>query len=1037
MNQQYQQLVKKLKEILQMDQSELDFGLYRILRSRADEIKQYLEHDLKAKVERSLLDAKSNDNSSRISELETKIKDEFGKRAFNDEGNLTDENALADSLGKEYQSLKANQIEISSNQYSNEVFAHLTTFFSRYYDKGDFLSKRRYKGDTYAIPYDGEEVILHWANKDQYYIKSGEQFTDFTFSMKDERRVHFKLVSAETSKDNRKDSDKERRFVLVNDAVITKFDEEGEEYEEVIPTFKETETDLYIHFEYKSMSKGTKQSDLNEDAVKAILESELVQKSWHELKENYPTEKNPGRSLIEKQLHVYTAKNSSDYFIHKNLKGFLSRELDFYIKNEVMNLDDIQNIETFKSIEHRLRMIQVLREIASDLIEFLAQLENFQKKLWLKKKFVVDANYCITLDRLEDHPELTQEIVNNKEQQVEWQKLFGLSDNQVDTLTKLTVGEIMFASEYKYLVADTQFFSMEFKYKLLETIENVDESTGGLLINSENFQALNLLQERYKEQVKCVYIDPPYNTNSTPIIYKNEYKHSSWASLIQDRIRTSMNLLRDDGIKVVAIDDAEMVNLSKILDENSPGYKQSKVSVVHNPKGSITNAFNRTHEYALFLTPEGKRAINRTLEENEKPRKMRRWGENSLRVERKLSFYPVYIKDGEVVDIGSIPLDEFHPSSKNITRADGLIEVWPIDQNGVERRWNFGLDSIRNNLSRIKPIKVGNEYDLFLTHEETVPKTVWTGGDYDAGKYGNSLLIDILGVKRFDFPKSINLVKRCLKISTSKKSQIMDYFGGSGTTGHAVINLNREDQGSRKYILVEMGEYFDTVTKPRIQKVIYSKDWKAGKPTAPESGVSQCFKYFKMESYEDTLNNLDLVRSQDQQDLLNQMPHEAKEEYLLKYMLDLESQNFLSTEMFNKPFDYTLQISKDSSGASTETKIDLVETFNYLIGLKPQSYTPRFEKGYLLVEGENLAEEKILIIWRDCEKVSYEDLLGIVRQLDINPNDFEYDRIYVNGDHTIPNQATKEEVEGEVNLSLSLRQIEDEFMIRMFDVEDV
>lgn len=126
---------------------------------------------------------------------------------------------------------------------------------------------------------------------------------------------------------------------------------------------------------------------------------------------------------------------------------------------------------------------------------------------------------------------------------------------------------------------------------------------------------------------------------------------------------------------------------------------------------------------------------------------MRRWGENSRRIDRRLSFYPIYLLNGQVVDIGSVPEEDFHPSGKNVKLSDGRIEVWPIDQDGVERRWNFGLDSIRENLDRIAAINIKGEWDLFVTHELTVPKTVWIGGEFDAGKYGNSLLINMLGEK--------------------------------------------------------------------------------------------------------------------------------------------------------------------------------------------------------------------------------------------------------------------------------------------------
>jgi adenine-specific DNA-methyltransferase len=372
-----------------------------------------------------------------------------------------------------------------------------------------------------------------------------------------------------------------------------------------------------------------------------------------------------------------------------------------------------------------------------------------------------------------------------------------------------------------------------------------------------------------------------------------------------------------------------MVNLSKVIEMMAPDHTLSRVTVVHNPKGSITRNFNRTNEYAVFITRDGVSSIARTLEKNTTPRKLRRWGENSRRIDRKLSFYPIYTIAGQIVDIGTVPDEDFHPSGRNVELTDGRIEIWPIDQDGVERRWNFGLDSIRQNLDRIVAIKTETHWDLFVTHEMSVPKTVWIGGEFDAGAYGNSLLIDVLGAKLFDFPKSINLVKKCLSLAVHAQDEeiVLDYFGGSGTTAHAVIEMRREALISGLhpklgFILVEQGEYFETVTKPRVAKVIYSEEWERGKPVSSETGISFCFKVLKLESYEDTLNNLQLRRSALEGELFADLPEQAKDDYLLRYMLDVESRgSLLSVEDFKKPFDYTLNIAVDSAGAFEPRKI--------------------------------------------------------------------------------------------------------------------
>lgn len=393
----YDDLVRKLKEIFQIDRPELDFGVYRILNARVGEINDYLEKGLKAKVVESLVAS----GSGNLAALQKELKEKEAQ--YRADGMDPD---IVPKI-KELRQKIADQGS-GSAEHENAVFTHLLTFFSRYYDKGDFISQRRYKGDTYAIPYGGEEVVLHWANKDQYYTKSGENFSNYGFKLDDGRTIKFRLVAADTAKDNRKDNDKERHFVLIDNHTRTLLDESGEEYEQEFLPVEEVGGELVIRFDYKAMPKGSKQDSLVSKAVEAIFADPAVQARWLDLSRREPTEKSPQRTLLEKCLTSYTTKNSADYFIHKDLGSFLRRELDFYVKNEVMHLDDVQSAEKFSDIEKSLRLIQTLRSIALDLVSFLAQLEEFQKKLWLKKKFVVGTNYCITLDRIPDG--LYQEI---------------------------------------------------------------------------------------------------------------------------------------------------------------------------------------------------------------------------------------------------------------------------------------------------------------------------------------------------------------------------------------------------------------------------------------------------------------------------------------------------------------------------------------------------------------------------------------------------------------------------------------------------
>ncbi len=1035
----FDDLVRKLKEIFQIDRPELDFGVYRILNARAGEINDYLDNRLKARVQEALVNA----GNANLEQLRKELAEA--------EKNTQSLGMNADDVPK-VRELRQRIAELSagSADHENAVFSHLLTFFSRYYDSGDFISQRRYKGDTYAIPYAGEEVVLHWANKDQYYTKSGENFANYSFKLPDGRTVQFRLVAADTAKDNRKDNDKERRFVLIDRQVRVVTDDDGDEYEEELLQVEEADGDLLLRFEYRPTPKGTRQDDLVGKAVQAVLGNEAVKSRWLDLAKREPTEKNPQRTLLEKQLTTYTQKNCADYFIHKDLGGFLRRELDFYIKNEVMNLDDVQNAKRFADIEKNLRMIQCLRTIALDLITFLAQLEDFQKKLWLKKKFVVTAHYCITLDRvIKDAPELLDAIAANNRQWEQWESLGIMKAEAARNCDYLKA--------HPFLMVDTALFDAAFRDKLLGSIDDLDESLDGLLIHGDNFQALNLLQERYRERVGAVYIDPPYNTDGSPIAYKNGYKKSSWNSLIQSRLTNTLPLMSEDALVCVTIDDFQKEELTFIIQNvfGSDGISGT-IAIRSNPSGRpVPSGFAQSHEYAIYAhktssakvgaLPRSAAQLQRYREIDDEGRYMwelfRKRGSASLKSDRPTMYYPLYFNGRSI----RIPEMEWDEASKDwaVTEQPLADEVllWPIDEEGLQRRWRWSPDRVKQDYSQFK---VKNEdrtaatvYYKYRPKSETVlPPTVWVDSKYSATEYGTDTIKNLFGTSSvFDFPKSIHAVFDCLWIGGAERKNvtILDYFAGSGTTGHAVLSLNRADEGHRKYILADQGAYFDTVIKARMQKIAFSSEWDMGKPTAPETGISHAFKVLKIESYEDTLNNLELRRSAEQQSLLEGLGQEARDDYLLRYLLDIESRgSILSVDSFHKPFDCTLKVAVDSAGACEERSIDLVETFNYLIGLKVKQIDALRDRGIVMVQGTLPTGEKTLVIWRDCEQVDYEALNRFCDSHDINPRDSEFEVVYINGDHNIPSVLTTTEDEGGITKTLKIRQIEPEFLSRMF-----
>lgn len=1034
-------LVTKLREIFQIDRPELDFGVYRILNARAGEIDAYLTTRLKEQVAEAFTAGAAANTDALAKELTDKI------AQYEADGVNPD---TVPAVQKLREAIAA--ATTGASEHENQVFSHLLTFFSRYYDKGDFISQRRYKGDTYAIPYSGEEVVLHWANKDQYYTKSGEAFSNYGFKLEDGRSVQFRLVAADTAKDNRKDNDKERRFVLAEARTVTHIDEDGEEYDETIVPVSEEDGALVIRFDYKAMPKGTKQDALVSQAVAAVLADETVKARWLGLTERAPTDSNPQRTILEKCLTSYTQKNTADYFIHKNLGGFLRQELDFYIKNEVMNLDDVQNAAAFGAIEKNLRMIQCLREISLHLITFLASIEDFQKKLWLKKKFVVAAHYCVTLDRVPE--DLCPAIAANPAQWAQWHEL-GMRDDAAP-------GSVNDLKASPFLMVDTALFDASFRADLLKAIPDLDANTGGLLVHGDNFQALTLLQDRYREKAACVYIDPPYNTDGSPIPYKNAYKKSSWNALMQSRLEATKPLMTSDAVICTLIDDFQKEDLSFLL-ESSFGASEmlGTVAIRSNPSGRpVPSGFAQAHEYALFFGkssqskigafPRSEAQLKRYREIDSDGRYMwelfRKRGSASMRTDRRSMYYPLYFQ-GPSMRVPSMTWDDQEKNWVDIEPPmSGERVFWPIDEDGRQRRWRWGVERVRKDYTQflLKTDENGVEtvYYKYRPKGETVlPLTVWFDAKYSATEYGTDVIKGLFGSKEvFDFPKSIYAVNDCVSISggQSPNSLVLDYFGGSGTTAHALLMMNRADGGARSYLLAEQGEYFDTVLKPRVQKVVYSAEWDEGKPTALETGISHSFKVLKIESYEDTLNNLHLRRNERQGALLDAMSDQARNDYLMRYMLDVEARgSLLSVDDFRKPFDYTLNIAVDSAGAYEPRKVDLVETFNYLIGLTVRHIDIQLKQGFVTVEGTLPTGEKTLILWRDCDVLDYEGLTRLCEKLAINPADSEFEVVYLNGDHNIPSVLTTSEAEGEVTKVLKLRQIEPAFLSAMFDVADV
>lgn len=1180
-------LLTKLKELFQLDQPDLDFGFYKVMHAKSEQVERFIDDDLLKIVEVAFAASTAEKTESEIDLAKRKLVEALGEDALQTGGSVNP--AFANTpAGKAYsEALASAGAQVPSLSDEGQIYDHLYRFFERYYDNGDFVSRRYYTRETdgraapYAIPYNGEEVKLHWANADQYYIKTAEYFNNFTFDltqaaefrpMSPEQRamnsvpdqpvkVHFKIVDAsEGEHGNVKAADDEKRFFIIHQEAPITFDHNGE---------------LVVNFEYRvDPEKGKKQEgswrDLrNTEAAETILKALNAVKADNAtaatclqlFQAPAPTEKDKKRPLLAKYLNQYTARNTMDYFIHKNLGGFLRRELDFYIKNEVMRLDDLDQADA-PAVEDYLSKLKVLRKIAHKLTDFLAQLEDFQKKLWLKKKFVVETNYCITLDRVPEA--LYPEIATNQAQHDEWVSLFAIDEIEATEGDLVQPGKIgydktltvQFLQENDKLVLDTKHFSADFKAKLLASITDFEDQINGLLVHSENLQALNLLGSRFKEQIQTFYIDPPYNTGGDGFAYKDAYQHASWITMAQERIESAYPLLGDKGVLFSSIDENERTHLELVLNNVfEPKNRIEELIWVQNSTKNQSPTYSTSHEYVEVYARNAKAAK----------------AEHAMFRESK----PGYIEINELIDhlnpdYPSIETIEtelktlFREYKKLIEETEGEVDEWKgvcnythaeyrdasgnyVDEKNARKTsatiWVWTSDN--SSMPQIKKDSQKAEFKDPTSptfrfyrpkHPHTgkgcpAPKTGWRWPYHSHGKQkscfaalsetnriawgedesnvprvkrflhevetnvaksvindftdGEKELTNLFGQSRtFGGPKPTTLIQRFCDQAALNSGWFCDFFAGSGTSGQAVLAYNREKEVNASYLLVESGSHFDSVVIPRMKKVVYSANWKTGKPTDRDTGLSHCFKYIRLESYEDTLNNLSLSEDPSRSKAIAKNAS-LKEDYILRYMLDMEtqgSQSLLNIDAFSDPTSYQLSVKKAGSDEQEVRNVDLIETFNYLLGLRvthygaPQSFTAKFKREtdpelpedqdtQLVVDGaikqevegswwfrkvegwvpknssildqvtldtagaHNHNMERILIVWRKLTGDLEQDNLMLdtwFRKHGISTQDYEFDTIYVNGSNNLPNLKADSE-------HWKVRLIEEDFMKRMWE----
>ncbi len=992
-----QQLKDLLTELFQLNNSDLDFGIYRILNIKSKEIEQFIEHQLDEKVEEVKAKILARQGDGLQAKLDT-AKETLVKTFQVDFQKDDDIDLKVATYGQlplfqeQLSNYKEAKARIDALQVSEEtersIYNELYRFFDRYYEAGDFVSKPRAGQNNYLIPYDGEEVKLYWANHDQYYIKTGENFKNYLFHNQSENpdtftQVEFKILDVESALNNNKE-EKGRLFVPAEEPVEWIVDERK----------------LLVKFYYKVPSAdekskwGDKQNvatdnkGINqrlylflEEKIKEINDPELFllhsKTRLNAKKESIP--------LIKYHLHRYVTVSKADYFIHKDLRGFLKRELDFFLKNEILSIQFLDSNwkeeEVQEAIKSNVLRASAIRDIAVSVIDFVSELEDFQKRLFEKKKFVVQSDYCLTLDRIpsEVYDEITEYILNDpaKKQIKEWK------DNLKIVASKVNVNK-EYLIENDKLIIDTQYLPDALKWKLIASINNLDEAINGVLINSENLQALSLLRQKYLNKIKCIYIDPPYNTGDNDFLYKDNYRHSSWISMMNDRFKEANKLLSNNGAIFTQINEKELNHLiklqEKVFGDNFVQTVTVRTSTAAGFKTVNPGAVSVSEYITWFAKNRNDFEFKKVFVECEYQKDYNKYIVNIEEHPTKWTSVP--IKDVVLKSLGFKTLrDAKKKYGDAIAQAVISVSIAQFALENANRIFTTYAPHKPSGILKdlIEQSKVERDTILYHPREDGLEPFIVLNGrlfafyknklkQIDGRNVPTQLLSDFWddlswdslssegGVTFKNGKKPEQLIRRILDIADVKPTEfVLDYFAGSATTAAAATKYGV------KWLTVEMGSYFDDLCLPRLKKVLFGEQTGISKIQGWKGGG--IFQYLKLEQYEDTLNNISFGDDVLQLGFLEN----------IKYQLTSGisgSDSLLNLDKFTKPFNYSMKIVQQNE-VKEGTKVDLVTTFNFLLGIDVVRYKldKYDELDYRLVFGKK-GKQAYLIVWRNYDELT-------------------------------------------------------------------
>ena len=671
--------------------------------------------------------------------------------------------AVRDSLSEKIQ-----QVAPEGDPFREELFDKLHHFFSRHFCEGsgsvyfrDLRAADRVYDRVFA---DGRDVALAWKTRNLFYVKSDRVIQSIPVEFTNDRGITCRFFfNAEKTESRRANERREFVFTLAG----VKNNGDGQPRAE-------------FSVEYSERARTTKIPDI----LAQLKESGGQTAAYRE-------------EDLQRAFSVFRRQSETDFFIHQNAGEFLREQLHLWTARYLFT-------DKTKFTEKRVRQLKGLREVADDIIEFIAQFEDELARVWRKPKFVLRANYVVTLDRLQTAlPRILKCAKGVKAQTAEWRELELVPDgfNMRDLLKSLP-------PQFRFLPLDTRHFK-EAEGEILNALGDLNSALDGELIRGDNWQALNTIREKYKGKVKCIYIDPPFNlASSDQFDYRTNYKDACWATMLENRLTLARDFLADDGAIFVRCDFNGNWIVRCLLDSIfGEGNCMNEIIV------------NRTQEFFKNPTPQQRKLMNDVdslflCGKSEKTRV------NRLRVRRD-------------DDVWHPP---FLPVRSGVENSVRIINGKPYNA-PARRMWGMSQETV-DEYSQAGRIKVDDNGRITYSPMWRHIKNNWT---------------DIPGYARtwgFDTENAEQLLHRSLIAITSDGAQerVMDFFAGSGATLAVAQKLGR------KWVGVEMGAHFDTVILPRMKKVLSGAQ--SGISGETEYAGGGAFMYCEMEQYEDTLRGM-------------------------------------------------------------------------------------------------------------------------------------------------------------------------------------